>query len=189
MRSAQLVAVAAASPARSSRREPGSLDRVDRDPGQHGVRARRHRRPAQNDRVAGLDAERGAVDRDVRARLVDHRDDPIGTRTFSSLIPFGSVRSSTISPTGSGRAAMSRTSRAIVASRSSSSRAGRAATSSARLATVSMSRPFASRISADRSSSAVASASSARSWSRCRAWPSRCAQPSPACTRRSPMGS
>ena len=42
---------------------------------EHGVRVRRHRRPAQHDRVAGLDAERRAVDRDVRARLVDDRDD------------------------------------------------------------------------------------------------------------------
>ena len=42
---------------------------------QHGVGVRRRRRPAQHDRVAGLQAQRGGVDRDVRPRLVDDRDD------------------------------------------------------------------------------------------------------------------
>ena len=45
------------------------------DRGEHGVGVRRRRRAAQHDGVAGLQAQRGGVDRDVRARLVDDRDD------------------------------------------------------------------------------------------------------------------
>ena len=44
--------------------------------GEHGVGVRRRRRAAQHDRVARLQAQRGGVDRHVRARLVDDGDDP-----------------------------------------------------------------------------------------------------------------
>ena len=44
------------------------------DRGEHGVRVRRRGRAAQDDRVAGLQAQRGGVDRHVRPRLVDHGD-------------------------------------------------------------------------------------------------------------------
>ena len=67
-------------------------------------------RAAQDDRVAGLQAQRGGVDRDVRPGLVDDRDDaerhalPCARRR-----PLGSREPSTTSPTGSGSAAIWRT--------------------------------------------------------------------------------
>ena len=49
--------------------------RLGGDLGQRGVRVRRRGGAAQDDRVAGLQAQRGGVDRDVRAGLVDDGDD------------------------------------------------------------------------------------------------------------------
>ena len=51
----------------------GELAAAD-DRGEHGVRVRRRGGAAQHDRVAGLQAQRGGVDGDVRPRLVDDRD-------------------------------------------------------------------------------------------------------------------
>ena len=55
-------------------RQPGGQTGFDRHRRQHGVGVRGHRRAAQHDRVARLQAQRGRVDRDVRPRLVDDRD-------------------------------------------------------------------------------------------------------------------
>jgi hypothetical protein len=73
---AQLVAVAARHERDRPGLQPRRFDSLDRDGRQRGVRVRGHRRPAQDDRVAGLDAQRGAVDRHVRTCLVDDGDDP-----------------------------------------------------------------------------------------------------------------
>jgi hypothetical protein len=53
-------------------RAVGKLRRHDR--GEHGVRVGGGGGPAKHDRVAGLQAQRGGVDGDVRARLIDDRD-------------------------------------------------------------------------------------------------------------------
>ena len=62
---------------------PAAGDEADRalgrvlggDRGEDRVGVRGARRAPQHDRVARLQAQRGGVDRDVRPRLVDHRDD------------------------------------------------------------------------------------------------------------------
>ena len=55
--------------------QPGAADGVAQHPHQGGVRGVRGGRAAQQDGVAGLQAERGGVDRDVGAGLVDDPDD------------------------------------------------------------------------------------------------------------------
>ena len=50
-----------------ARGQAGRLGRLARHRGEHRVGVRRRRRAAQHDRVAGLQAQRGGVDRDVRA--------------------------------------------------------------------------------------------------------------------------
>src|SRR5919109_4966858 len=87
---------------------------------------------------------------------------PSGTRTRRTSRPFSSRWPSIVSPTGSGSAAIDRTSEAIPASRSSVSfkRSSRPEWSLAS-SPASMSRAFAARISPTRSSSAAAIASSA----------------------------
>ena len=52
-----------------------ALDRLDGDRREHGVRVRRRGGAPQHDRVAGLERQRGGVDRHVRPRLVDDGDD------------------------------------------------------------------------------------------------------------------
>ena len=52
---------------------PAHCTALGRDLREHRVRVRRRGRAAQHDRVARLQAQRRAVDRHVRARLVDHR--------------------------------------------------------------------------------------------------------------------
>ena len=54
--------------------QAGGLGGVGRDAREHGVRVGRRGGAAQHDGVAGLQAQRGGVDRDVRARLVDDGD-------------------------------------------------------------------------------------------------------------------
>jgi hypothetical protein len=51
------------------------VGRLGGDPRQRGVRLGRGGGTAEHDRVARLQAQRRRVDRDVRAGLVDHRDD------------------------------------------------------------------------------------------------------------------
>ena len=65
-------------PERWSIASPGTPARVAAaagELGEHRVRARRRARPAQDGRVPRLQAQRRSVDGDVRARLVDDRDD------------------------------------------------------------------------------------------------------------------
>jgi hypothetical protein len=87
---------------------------------------------------------------------------PSGTLTFRSSIPFGSVRDSSSSPTGSGSAAMSRTPSAIACTRawSSASRSSSAASNPAARPS-SRSPAFASMISSTRASTSRAIASRA----------------------------
>ena len=71
----ELLAPAAGDEADRAVGHAGGARGLGRDRGQHGVGVRRRRRAAQHDGVAGLQAQRGGVDRDVRPRLVDDRDD------------------------------------------------------------------------------------------------------------------
>ena len=159
---------------------PAARDRLDRalgerrlgdrlldDPDEHGVRGGGRARPAQDGGIAALQAEGGGVDRHVRARLVDDRDDadrhpPMlhldsaleRPRARAARRPDRRARRTASTPTAiaSIRSASSR-SRSISAS---SSPASRPASRSTRLA---------SRISAVRSRSRRASAVSAASLS------------------------
>ena len=70
-------------------RQPGALGRLARDPRQHGVGVRRGRGAAQQHRVARLQAQRGGVDRDVRARLVDDGDHAERDSNLAELEPVG----------------------------------------------------------------------------------------------------
>ena len=70
----ELLAAAAGDQGDRALGQAGGLGGVGRDAGEHGVRVRRRRRAAQHDGVARLQAQRGGVDRDVRARLVDDGD-------------------------------------------------------------------------------------------------------------------
>jgi hypothetical protein len=72
---AQLVALAAGDDRDGPLRDTGLGDGGRRDLRQHRVRVGGRRGPAQNDRVARLEAQRRAVDGHVRPRLVDDRDD------------------------------------------------------------------------------------------------------------------
>ena len=71
----ELLAPAAGDEADRAVGDAGLGRRLGGDRREHGVRVRRRGRAAQDDRVAGLQAQRGGVDRDVRARLVDDGDD------------------------------------------------------------------------------------------------------------------
>ena len=89
---------------------------------------------------------------------------PSGTRTLRISRPLANRRPSMTSPTGSGRATMSRTPRAIAAIRAASSaRRSISAAESPASRPASRSRALASRMSPVRRSSASATASSARS--------------------------
>ena len=119
----ELVAVAAR---RAWRSRPSGTPAPRRRRRRRSRRARRSsapraRGPAQDDRVARLQAQRRGVDRDVRPRLVDDGDTPSGTRTLRISRPFGRRKPSITSPTGSGSAAIARTPAAIAAIRRSSS--------------------------------------------------------------------
>ena len=125
----------------------------------------RGRRAAQHDRVAGLQAQRGRVDRDVRPRLVDDRDDA------ERDADLGARRGRWA---GAGRRSPRRPGRAAPRSRarrrtspatrpSSSARRSSSAASSPLSRPACMSRALASRISAVRASSASAIACSAAS--------------------------
>ena len=59
------------------------------DPGQHGVGVRRARRAPQQHRVAGLQAQSGGVDRDVRPRLVDDGDHAERDSNLAEVEPVG----------------------------------------------------------------------------------------------------
>ena len=73
--SVELLAPAAGDERRSRRRAARPVGRLARRSRQHGVGVHGGRRAAQDDRVARLEAQRGGVDRHVRARLVDDGDD------------------------------------------------------------------------------------------------------------------
>ena len=101
-------ATSAERPGRQARR----LGRLGGDRGEHGVGVRRGRRAAQHDRVARLQAQRRRVDRHVRPRLVDDRDDAERHAHLAHVEPVRRAGTpSSTSPTGSGRATMSRTPR------------------------------------------------------------------------------
>ena len=85
----ELLAAAAGHERERALREPRALGRFARDPRQHGVRVRRRRGPAQQHRVAGLQAQRRGVDRHVRARLVDDRDHAQRDSNLAELEPVG----------------------------------------------------------------------------------------------------
>ena len=68
-------------------REPG-LGRIAREASTAFECAAR-RRAAQHDRVAGLQAQRGGVDRHVRPRLVDHRDHAERHAHLADVEPVG----------------------------------------------------------------------------------------------------
>ena len=88
----QLLAAAAGHEGQRARRQAVGLDRVARDPGEDGVRVRGGRRAAQHDRVARLEAQRGGVDRHVRARLVDDGDDAERDAHLAHLEPVREPR-------------------------------------------------------------------------------------------------
>ena len=132
---------------------------------EHRVGVRGGRRAAQHDRVARLQAQRGGVDRHVRARLVDDRDDAERHAHLArrrARWAAGSRRS----PRRPGRAARrsSRTPAAIARDALVVERAGGRAARRTRPASrpASRSRALASRISAVRASSASAIASQRR---------------------------
>ena len=104
-------------------RQPGLLRRLGEDGDQRGVGAEGRRRPAQQRRVAALEAEPGGVDGHVRAAPRRRcRPRPSGTRTWRSCSPLGSREPRTTSPTGSGRATSWRSAAATPATRPASSR-------------------------------------------------------------------
>ena len=72
----QLLAVASAHQDDRALGHTGVDRRALGHPRQGGVGMGGHRRASQHDRVAGLQAQCGGVDRDVRPGLVDDRDDP-----------------------------------------------------------------------------------------------------------------
>ena len=71
----QLGALAALDELDRARRQARLGDGLAHQRRERGVRARRVARPPQHDRVAALQAQRGAIDGHVRPRLVDDRDD------------------------------------------------------------------------------------------------------------------
>ncbi len=71
----ELLAPAAGDEADAAVGQPGGDGRLGGDLRERGVGVRRRGGAAQHDRVARLQAQRGGVDRDVGARLVDDRDD------------------------------------------------------------------------------------------------------------------
>ena len=85
----QLLTTAARDEGERARGQPGALGGFGGDPGQHGVRVRGRRGAAQQHRVAGLQAQRGGVDRHVRARLVDDRDHAQRDSNLAELEPVG----------------------------------------------------------------------------------------------------
>ena len=144
---------------------PADATASERHGGQHRVRVRRHRRAAQHDRVARLEAQRRAVDRHVRPRLVDDGDTPSGTRTLRSVEPVAEplALDHLADRVGQRRDPPHVRRRSRRAAPRSAS-AGRSAPARGRPpAPASRSRSFASRISASRDSSASAIASSAAS--------------------------
>ena len=85
----QLLAAAAGDERQRARRQPGRLAASRGDRGEHRVRVRRRGRAAQHDRVAGLQAQRGGVDRHVRPRLVDDGDDAERHAHLAHVEPVG----------------------------------------------------------------------------------------------------
>ena len=75
-------------PPETSETAPSGNSRRD-DRGEHGVRVRRRGGAAQHDRVAGLQAQRGGVDGDVRPRLVDDGDDAERHAHLAHVEPVG----------------------------------------------------------------------------------------------------
>ena len=142
---------------------PGAVGRLRGDRGQHGVGVRRRRRAAQDDRVAGLQAQRGGVDRDVRPGLVDDGDDAERDAQHAHVEAVGQPPALDDLTHGVGqcrdrpraRRRWRRSAAASSASRSSS------AASRPLARPASMSRAFASRISSLRATSASAIAISA----------------------------
>ena len=120
----QLLAPAAGDAARSRRRAaPACVDRLGAIAGSTALEWVALRRPAQHDRVARLQAQRGAVDRHVRPRLVDDGDDAERHAHPAHLEAVGSRSPSITSPTGSGSAATARAPSAIAGERARVERA------------------------------------------------------------------
>ena len=71
---------------------PASAAACGGDRRQHGVGVRGRARAAQHDRVARLQAQRGGVDRHVRARLVDDRHDAERHPHLAHVEPVGQPR-------------------------------------------------------------------------------------------------
>ena len=143
-------------------RPPSAASRGDR--GEHRVGVRGRRGAAQHDRVARLQAQRGGVDRHVRARLVDDGDDAERHAHLAHVEAVGQAPAvddlaDRVGQRGDRAHAVGH--RARRAPRRARRRSSSAA-SSPLARPASMSRALASRISAVRASSASAIASSAR---------------------------
>ena len=116
---------------------------------ERAVRALGIARAAQHDRVPGLQAERCAVDRHVRARLVDHRDHAQRHAHLAHLDAAAKRPRSISSPTGSASAATTSTPSAIASTRS------RVSVSRSRSASVSPAARSSARSAAFASSTSV----------------------------------
>ena len=88
----QLVAVAAGDQRHGTGRQPGGGGRRGGDAGQDGVGVRGRARAPQHDGVAGLQAQRGGIDGDVGARLVDDGDDAQRHPDAAQRQPIGQRR-------------------------------------------------------------------------------------------------